>query len=208
MHRSRNKTVREKIKPISNYVLFMCYDLNRNLKASIVWLMFSCDYLSRPSPIHHLKHFVFLEEDLLSASYPTRNHSMQAFQTTAVIAPTDQARVSHQNHGRAHPQSPKIEPQGGTGTAWLKRRGLELWLLGRFARDLDYIYLIINLSIFYCDLILKPKMARSSWGGQLDVAALLWPACSMAPTEKYPLQKLIEWRLVLHLPHQNLKVLA
>ena len=123
--------------------------------------MFSCDYLSRPSPIHHLNHFGFLKEDLLSASYPTRNHSMQAFQTTAVTAPTDQARVSHQNHDRAHPEQPKIPPlcialPGRTGTAWLKCRALDLWLLGRLARDLVYIYLIINLSIVYRDLILEP----------------------------------------------------
>lgn len=159
MHRSRNKT-REKVKPISNYVLFACYDLNRNLRANIVWLTFSCDYLSRPSPIHHLKHFCFLEEDLLSISYLTRNHSMQAFQTTPVIAPTDQARASHQNHGQAHAEQPKFPPlctapHGRSGTAGLKCRGLDLWLLGRLARDLDYIYLIINLPILYCDLILE-----------------------------------------------------
>jgi len=129
--------------------------------------MFSCDYLSRPSPRHNLKHFGFFEEDLPSASYPTRNHSMQTFQTIAVIAPTDKARVSHQNHSRAHPEQLKIPPlcialQGRTGTAWLKCRGLDLWLLGRLARDLDYTYLITNLFIPYCDLILEPQKARSS----------------------------------------------
>lgn len=40
--------------------------------------MFSCGYLSRPSPINHLNHLGFLEEDGLCACYPTRNHTMQA----------------------------------------------------------------------------------------------------------------------------------
>lgn len=161
MQRSRNKTVREKVKPISDNVLFTHYDLNRHLKAPVVWLMFSCDYPSRPSPICNLNHFGFLEEDLLSASYPTRNHNMQAFQTTAVIAPTDQTRVSHENPGWAHPEQPKIPPlciapQSRTGTAWLKCRGSDLYLLGRLARNLDYICLIINLPIHYHDLTLEP----------------------------------------------------
>lgn len=149
----------EKVKPISNYVLFTHYDLNRNMKTSIVCLMFSCDNLSRPSPIHQLKRFGFLEEDLLSASYPTRNHSRRAFQTAAVIAPTNQARVSHQNCGWAHPEQPKIPPpctapQGRTGMAQLKCRGLDLWLLSRLTRD--HIYLIRNLAILYCDRISEP----------------------------------------------------
>lgn len=165
---------REKVKPIWNYVFFEYSDLNRHLKASMVWLMFRCDYLSRPSPIHNLKHFGLLEEYLLSDRFSNQKPQNTSFPPTAVIVSTEQARVSHQNHVQAHPQQPKIP---SLCLAPLRCRGLYFWLLGRLARDLDYINLAINLSILYYDLTWETSMARSSWEGWLDVAAPLQATC-------------------------------